>query len=177
MHSLGTACLARQLCQLTESTEEPSDAYVAGLLHDFGKVVMAQYMTNEYRKILALTTEKNIPLDQAEREVIGVDHALVGAMLTQRWQFPYELVQCIADHHNPAATSSVLLDSVRVANQLARREKIGNGYNVFREGEKPVSDRFGKDFDTILAELGDTQRFIDEAMMFASVGATPGPAA
>lgn len=172
VHSLSTACIARQLCNLAVTDVEPGDAYVAGLLHDFGKVVMAQYMAEEYRTILSLAEEKDIPLDQAERDVIGVDHAYVGAMLTQRWRFPDDLVQCIADHHNPDAEPTLLLDCLRVANQLSRRQRLGDGRDPFREDEQPASIRFGEDFDTILEALGDVQRFIDEAIMFAKIGST-----
>jgi len=96
----------------------------------------------------------------------------VGALLTQRWHFPYDLVQCIADHHNPNAEQTLLLDCVRVANQLSRRGKFGDGYNPFRVGDKPASIRFGRNFDTILEALGDIQCYIDEATMFANVGSS-----
>jgi len=172
VHSLSTACLARQLANLLDTDLDPSDAYIAGLLHDFGKVVLAQYMAPEYRDILSLVAEQAVPLDAAEREIIGADHALVGAMLAQRWQFPYELVQCIADHHDPEAQSTCLLDCVRVANQLSRREKLGDSCNPFRESEKPASVRWGNDFASILEKVGDIQLYIDEAMMFAQVGAS-----
>jgi len=121
---------------------------------------------------MTLSKERNISLAQAERIVIGVDHAYVGALLTERWQFPDDLVQCIADHHNPEAEPTILLDCLNMANQLCRREKFGDGCNPFRDEEKPVTDRFGSDFDAILADLGDIQHFIDEAVMFAKVGST-----
>ena len=172
VHSLSTACLARQLCTLAKGELEPGDAYIAGLLHDFGKVVLAQYMSEEYQQIMMLVDQHEISLDEAEREVLGLDHALVGAMLTRRWQFPYELSECIADHHNPDAESNLLLDCVRVANQISRRQNLGDGHNPFREGERLVSTRFGLNFDAVIQSLGDIQRFIDEAMMFASVGSS-----
>jgi putative nucleotidyltransferase with HDIG domain len=170
VHSLSTACLARQLCLLAKGGE-PSDAYIAGLLHDFGKVVLAQNMPAEYSRAIKLAEEKGIALDQAEREVLGVDHAFVGAMLTQRWQFPHELVECIAEHHDPAAPPNLMLDCVRVANQLSRKRKLGDANNPFRSGEKIASTRFGPDFDYVQRALGDIQRYLDEAMMFANVGA------
>jgi len=172
VHSLSTACIARQLCTLAKGDVEPGDAYIAGLLHDFGKVVLAQYMSDEYQQIMMLVEQQEISLDEAEREVLGIDHALIGAMLTRRWQFPYELSECIADHHNPDAESTLLLDCVRVGNQISRREKLGNGHNPFRADERLVSTRFGVNFDAVVQSLGDVQKFIEEAEMFASVGSS-----
>lgn len=169
IHSLVTGCLARELCSLLDTDLEPSDAYVAGLLHDFGKVVLAQFMTDEYQQIMELTVTQGIPLDKAEREILGVDHALVGAMLAQRWQFPYDLVQCIADHHKRHAHPTVLLDCVRVANQICKREKLGDGHNPFRKGEKLVTTVFGGSYESVLESLGDIQVYLDEATMFANI--------
>ena len=172
VHSLSTACIARQLCMLVKGDLEPGDAYIAGLLHDFGKVVLAQHMSEEYDQIMTMVQQGDCSLDEAEREVLGIDHALVGAMLTRRWSFPYELSECIADHHNPDAEPTLLLDCVRVANQISRREKLGNGNNPFRESERLASTRFGINFDAVIQSLGDVQRFIDEAEMFARVGSS-----
>ncbi len=170
VHSLNTAGLARQLCTLADEGLEPSDAYIAGLLHDFGKVVLAQYMSQEFQQIMALAYQCQMPLDEAEREVLGIDHALIGAMLTSKWQFPYELSQCIAEHHNPEAESTLLLDCVRVANQISRRERLGDGRNPFRTGEQLVSTRFGNSFESVIQALGDIKRFSDEATRFVSIG-------
>ncbi|MEZ5490727.1 MAG: HDOD domain-containing protein [Gammaproteobacteria bacterium] len=170
VHSLCTASLARQLSTLSDGSLDAGDAYIAGLLHDFGKVVLAQFMADEYQQIMALSETQDIPLDQAERQVLGIDHAVVGAMLTRRWQFPYELSQCIANHHDPAAEPDPLLDCLRVANQLTRRAKIGNSQNPFREGEQLASTRFGASFEEVLQSVGDIQRLVDEAMVFTSMG-------
>ena len=170
VHSLCTASLARQLSTLSDVRVNAGDAYIAGLLHDFGKVVLAQFMPEEYQQIMALSKTQDIPLDEAERQVLGIDHALVGAMLTRRWQFSYELSQCIANHHDPAAEADPLLDCLRVANQLTRRANIGNARNPFREGAPLFSSRFGASFDDVLQSVGDVQRLVDEAMVFTSVG-------
>ena len=172
VHSLSTACLARQLCSLAKGDVEPGDAYIAGLLHDFGKVVLAQFMSDEYQQVMLLSEQHGVSLDQAEREVLGIDHALVGAMLTRRWQFPYELSECIADHHTRNAAPTLLLDCVRVANQISRREKLGDGHNPFRKGERLASTRFGVNFDAVIRSLGGIQKYVDEATMFASVGSS-----
>ena len=89
MHSLTTASLARMLCQkFGADGTDPTDCYIAGLLHDFGKVVFAQFMPAEFKEALAMSGEQNTSLHTAEKKIIGADHSLVGAMLVEKWQFP-----------------------------------------------------------------------------------------
>ncbi len=171
LHSLIVASIARQLAiQGAKGEVDPGDAYIAGLLHDFGKAVFAQFMPDEFRDAMARSHRENIPLHEAERAAIGADHALVGAMLARRWQFPDTMIDCIRDHHNPAAKPSALMDCLRVANQVARKLAIGDSGNPWREGEAPAAPhRFGGDLAATITSLGDLQRFIDDAQTFAQV--------
>jgi putative nucleotidyltransferase with HDIG domain len=174
LHSLIVATLARQLATTGAKGEaDPGDCYIAGLLHDFGKIVFAQAMQAEFTAAMAYATEKEVALNVAEQQIIGVDHAVVGAMLAQRWQFADHLVQCIHDHHNLQAAPSAMLDCLRTANQIARKLKLGDSGNVWRETEAVAAPaRFGDDLDATIASLGDMQRYIDDAQLFAQVSAT-----
>ncbi len=171
MHSLIVASISRQLAQQGAKGEaDPGDCYIAGLLHDFGKAVFAQFMAPEFREAMSFALESNVPLHEAELHVIGTDHAYVGAMLAKRWQFHENLVQCIQDHHRLDAEPSAVLDCLRTANQIARKMGLGDSGNVWREDEAPAAPhRFGNDLDQTIASLGDMQRFIDDAQMFAQV--------
>ncbi|MBK6906965.1 MAG: HDOD domain-containing protein [Rhodocyclaceae bacterium] len=171
MHSLIVASVARQLAQLKAKGEvDPSDCYIAGLLHDFGKAVFAQFMAAEFRTAMTHAEENNVPLHEAEMLVIGTDHAFVGAMLAKRWQFADELVQCIQDHHRMDAEPSAMLDCLRTANQISRKLDLGKSGNPWRDTEAAAAPaRFGDDLDATIASLGDMERFIADAQMFAQV--------
>jgi putative nucleotidyltransferase with HDIG domain len=173
LHSLLVASLARQLAiQGAKDEADPGDCYIAGLLHDFGKIVFVQFMGNEFRAALTRVATSGMALHEAERETIGVDHALVGAMLARRWQFAEPLVQCIQDHHRPDATPSALLDCLRTANQIVRLRRLGDSGNPWRDGETAAAPaRFGTELETTIASLGDLQRCIDDAQMFAQISA------
>jgi putative nucleotidyltransferase with HDIG domain len=173
MHSLVVASLARALAQQGAKGEvDPSDCYIAGLLHDFGKAVFAQFMAEEFRAAMAHAAEHGVALHEAELIVIGTDHAFVGAMLARRWQFADDLVQCIHDHHNADAEPTAMLDCLRTANQIARKLELGNSGNPWRDTEPAAAPhRFGPDIDATIASLGDMQRFISDAQMFAQVSA------
>ena len=171
MHSLIVASVARQLAQLKVNGEvDPSDCYIAGLLHDFGKAVFAQFMAAEFRTAMMHAEENNVPLHEAEMLVIGTDHAFVGAMLAKRWQFADELVQCIQDHHRMDAEPTAMLDCLRTANQISRKLDLGKSGNPWRDTEAAAAPaRFGDDLDATIASLGDMERFITDAQMFAQV--------
>lgn len=170
LHSLVVAGVARQLCLKFEPDEvDPGDCYVAGLLHDFGKIVLAQFLPAEFSQAARHAAEHGLPLHQAESFVIGVDHGLVGAMLAQRWSFSSALVDCIRDHHNPKA-GSALLDCLRTADQIVRLRDIGDSGNPWYADEKPMAaQRFGDDLDALIGRLGSLDKIVDEAMVFAQI--------
>jgi putative nucleotidyltransferase with HDIG domain len=172
LHSLVVGGTARQLAtQFAKGEADPGDCYIAGLLHDFGKVVFAQFLAEEFRGALMYAFEHSVPLHAAEREVIGVDHGLVGALLAKRWAFPDHLVDCIRDHHNPEAEPSAMMDCLRVADQVVRYRDIGDSGNPWRETEAPAApQRFGDDMEAIVIKLGSLEKIVEDAMLFAQVG-------
>ena len=169
VHSLATAAVARQLCtRYADNESDPGDCYVAGLLHDFGKVVFAQFMAPEFHEALVLG--ETMPLHEAERKVIGVDHGVAGAMLAKRWQFPEPLVQCIRDHHRADAASSLMLDCVRMADQICRSVNQSPEARLARwKQETPIVTRFGSSIEAIVASIGDFDKIIGEALVFVQV--------
>ncbi|WP_261379401.1 HDOD domain-containing protein [Denitratisoma sp. DHT3] len=171
VHSLATAATARQLCAIYAKGEaDPGDCYVAGLLHDFGKVVFAQFLADEFREALEASMAGRFPLYQAERQIIGADHGVVGAMLAKRWQFPEHLVGCIHDHHQEEAEPSAMMDCLRVADQICRGNELGDDIPVDRKNQMPAAPRrFGDDLAKVVAALGDFEKIIAEARTFVAV--------
>lgn len=173
LHSLGTATLSRELSQkLNIPSKESTDYFVAGLLHDFGKVVLVQFMSEEMEAALLKAAEEDVPLDHAEREIMGFDHSQVGGELAQKWGLPKELVLSIREHHEPDTDNndSPMRDCVIAANMLIKRLEFGNSGNPLH-GELPasVSARFGNDLDGLLEELGDLSEPLENTRVFASL--------
>lgn len=170
VHSLATAAVARQLCTVyAKGQVDPGDCYVAGLLHDFGKVVFAQYLPAEFRDALEKGLRDHLPLYVAEREMIGADHGVVGAMLAKRWQFPEHLITCIRDHHLEEAEPSAMMDCLRVADQICRGPELGGDGEGDWVGQVPVSLRFGDDLGKVVAALGDFDKIVADARTFVVV--------
>lgn len=172
LHSLTVASIARILCEKYARSEvDATDCYIAGLLHDFGKVVFAQFMGAEFIKALALASDQGLPLFVAEQEVIGADHAFVGALLAKKWQFAEPLVNCIRDHHKHDAEPSAMLDCLRMANLICRKQGFGDAGNPWREEEVAhMPERFGGDIATVLERLGDLEKILADAQSFAQIG-------
>lgn len=166
--SLVTANLVRSIAARFAPDEvDPTDGYIAGLLHDFGKVVFAQCMPEEFNRALALSASDNLPLHQAEEAIIGTDHTFVGAMLARRWQFPDALVDCIAGHHGPKYATP-LAECLLVADLVAERLGYDSNGNIGAGGDElPLPRRFGGNLDSVIAALGDMTKMIEEAKMFS----------
>jgi putative nucleotidyltransferase with HDIG domain len=77
-----------------------AEAFVAGLLHDIGKVVINQYFNNEFIEIMDLTAN-GISLDDAETKVLGTSHARIGAWLAEKWNLPKIISETLLYHHQP----------------------------------------------------------------------------
>lgn len=168
IHSLSTATVARQLCTAYSGEEaDPGDCYVAGLLHDFGKVVFAQFMAAEFRDALRLSAIEGLPLCRAELQEIGVDHGYAGAMLASRWKFPEPLVACIRNHHVETAERTALLDCLRVADQLCRGIGLDGELTVWDDQVPVAPERFGNRMGPVVAKMGNLAKIIDEARVFA----------
>lgn len=104
-------------------------AFTAGLLHGVGKIVLGTFVEIDAAPILQFAYEDRIPFDEAERRVLGIDHAEVGALLLEHWQFPEELVQAVRWQHHPenVHTDTLLTDLVHVAGILCIQCGLGMG--------------------------------------------------
>jgi putative nucleotidyltransferase with HDIG domain len=91
-----TRMLARETCYRLAG-----EAFVAGLLHDIGKVVLNQYLPKEFGEIQTRIFEGGQACEEAEKAVIGATHAEVGAWLAERWNLPVSLVEAIRWHQRP----------------------------------------------------------------------------
>lgn len=169
LHSLITAGLARLVAQkFNVANANPADCYIAGLLHDFGKVVFAQSMPEEFKLALEKSLDEAIPLHLAERAVIGADHTQIGAMLVEKWQFPSGISTLIHDHHTPSANHSGVGACVFIANQLSKQLGFSSsGHLVVEELPAELSAQFGGDLSAVIAGLGDLTLLVDEAQFYA----------
>ena len=121
-HTVACAIGARLLAQ-NSRLSEPEEAFLSGLIHDIGLVILDQFFHEDFRRVIDRVAREGETLCQAERVVFGHDHAAVGALLARQWNFPAPVVEAIACHHRPslAKDDKALSALVHVADYLGRR--------------------------------------------------------
>jgi putative nucleotidyltransferase with HDIG domain len=113
-HSLTTAVAAEQLVKSGLPIEtEPPVAFTAGLLHDIGKLALNQVLdVGAQLAIRERIAQSHVPRNVAEREILGTDHAEVGARLLETWRLPDEIVEAVANHHQPVTAPEPKLSAI-----------------------------------------------------------------
>jgi len=120
-HSLYCGLLAQELSSKHNPPLRDS-MFVAGLLHDIGHLVMFNKVPEKIHDALLRTMQgESLPLYLEEQEVMGFDHAQVGAELARVWNLPAYLVECIEFHHTPAKAKDFKLEValIHIANAVA----------------------------------------------------------
>jgi len=125
-HCIGAAILTREVTNAVQVASDESD-YVAGLVHDVGKIVMAWSFPDHFTEIHRLAAQAQQDLIEIENDVLGMDHAEMGALYLARHRLPELMVQTARFHHRPeqAAEYAPTIASVQIADLLLRSEKIG----------------------------------------------------
>ncbi len=128
-HTLATAMAAEQCAKLTG--EAVPGCFESGLLHDIGKVAFDKLFPDEFLKAADLAHGHGIHVDEAEREVLGIDHAEAGAILAEHWNLPTSVVEAIRNHHAPseAGGDARLTALVAVANHITYLIGLGESSN------------------------------------------------
>jgi HD-like signal output (HDOD) protein len=121
-HWFRTGTLARTIVEMEGVDHELADeGFIAGLLHDVGKLLLLSNLADQYEEAMRLARSEQVQLWQAEQRVFGATHAEVGAYLLGLWGLPVSIIEAVALHHDPARaaiTDFSPLTAVHVANVL-----------------------------------------------------------
>lgn len=169
LHSLSTAGIARKLASQMGDAD-PMDCFIGGLLHDFGKVVFAQFLPEEFRQALRMSQANKSSLHEALRQTVGVDHALVGAMLVEKWRFAPELIHTISHQYEADQVDTGLFACVFTANQISKQLGFGFGGNpCIHPLPEQVQRRMGGTLEDVIAASDDWSTVFDDAKLFATL--------
>jgi putative nucleotidyltransferase with HDIG domain len=116
-HSLAVAVTSKNIAQLSKR-ESPDNCFVGGLLHDVGKVIIAQYFPKLFETVWATLQMKHLTFYEAERNSLPIDHTIIGAHLAAKWQLPQGLIDSIRWHHDfqPENKSANFVQNIYLAN-------------------------------------------------------------
>ena len=126
-HCVACALIARKIARVI-GMEARGREFVAGLLHDIGKIVLDEYYHAEFMEAYHLSLEEDRPMYVAEERLLGSTHMVIGEYLAGRWHLPGYLGDVIRWHHDPArAGEQELAAVVSLADMLARAKLLACG--------------------------------------------------
>lgn len=139
----------------------PEEAYIAGLLRDIGKTILNQHMEKEYMEVLSKIENDGLSFLEAEREILGFDHAQIGEKVAIKWDLPPDLVDAIGHHHTPENSDAniKLVSIVHIADAITMMMGIGLGLDGMAYNLSQVAiETLGLDeeeFHNIISQVAD----------------------
>jgi HD-like signal output (HDOD) protein len=168
-HSLATGAIARQLAVETGlSGREAEDYFLAGLIHDIGKVVLSLHTGPEYRETLKLVEEQGKPHWQVEEAQLGISHPTISVMVCEKWQMPDVVCAAIGHHHqlpegeDPTRLMACLFTANALADVLAGEKNIPPLPNI-------LTTKFGFVLDEMHAQKDRFQIEIKKVGIFMNM--------
>jgi putative nucleotidyltransferase with HDIG domain len=159
-HSVSSALLSQIIVKRINKKEDLL-LFTAALIHDIGKVILNSYVADQSQLIKEQVKVKGISFLEAEKEVLGIDHAELSALIIEQWNFPIEIVQAIRFHHTPLMATSDLeyVYLIYLSDLIAILTGIGVGVDgLSYSGFKEIVVHYGlneKDIERFISQLGD----------------------
>ncbi len=128
LHSIACGAASSSIAKQLGCSEK-EECFIAGLIHDLGKLIICRYLPNEFNLALRHSAEKELLLYESEKELFDGTHAQVGGYLTERWNLPLILQNPVKYHHQPLPSQEYYLITsiVHCADILVRALDYGNG--------------------------------------------------
>ncbi len=154
-HSAAVAVASERLAVVL-GVAAPPHTFTSGLLVNIGKVVLGAFVEVDAEPILELAYTRGIPFEQAERAVLGIDHAEIGAMILEHWNLPEPIVLVVRHRLDPDSSPArdMALDLVHTGDVVAKMSGIGLGLDGMHYAPK----------ETVFARLGLTTEHLERAM-------------
>lgn len=175
-HAVATGVMAKTISDRVDDSEPPS-LFTAALLHDIGKVVLSSFVDRYFEQIIGLVTAGDHSFLEAESAMFGINHAELGAKITESWDFPEDIVEAIRLHHRgeEASDADRVTPIVYLANILTLSMGIGVGRDgLSYRGKEGVMKRYGlksKDLQAIVIDFYDEYGKVEDILQ---VGTAPG---
>jgi putative nucleotidyltransferase with HDIG domain len=169
-HSIATALCAKNLAR--HANLDQDYAFIAGLLHDIGRLVLASSFPEEYARVIDDCERHDATLAEAELRVLGVDHQRTGQMLAEAWKFPLVIQSAIGQHHAPAGADLCNVPGlVHAANAMVQALDLGGGaYIAVPRLVDAAWDSLRLTPEHLLAVCRETEAQFEEACQLLMVG-------
>ncbi len=171
-YSVASALIARELAEM-KKVEKKHLIFTSALIKDIGKIVLGQFVEDSYEKIRFLVSEHAFSFREAEKAVIGIDHAELGALVAEKWNFSTKMRDIIRFHHSPSEAEDAQVETgiVHIADVLCMMMGIGVGADgLSYRLDNAVIERLGfseRDLQGTIAGFGEKLEKV-EALIGAS---------
>jgi len=155
-HSVVCALLSRLISRQVNQEENPAH-FTAALLHDVGKMLLARFVKDYFSEIKRLIQDRGLSFVEAEKEVLGIDHAELGGCITEQWKFPKKIVAAVRYHHAPLhlCEDQEAVQLVSLCDLIAMITGIGGGADGLAY----------RAYDGVMKQYGLTERDIERWMV------------
>jgi putative nucleotidyltransferase with HDIG domain len=169
-HSVASALLTRIVSKRLNREATPSQ-FTAALVHDIGKMAIGAFIKDYFDDIKKCVEEEHLAFTEAESKVLGINHAELGGMITNQWNFPKDIESAVHYHHTPDQAPIEDRDTVQLiylCDSVAMMTGIGGGADgLSYHGYEEVMKQFGlkeDDIDRFVVQLDDRFELVKEVL-------------
>ncbi len=166
-HGIAVAILSKKIAMQKSMKSVADIAFTGGIIHDVGKTVLALFVQNTFKDIMALTQAKQLPFSAAEKEIMGYDHQEIGERILAKWKFPDVLKSIVRYHHQPdkcPREHMPITSIVHIANTVCLMAGIGIGSDgLFHELNDQALKTVGMGNKELETLYSDIPRALNEA--------------
>ncbi len=168
-YSVSSAIIAKQVAQKIK-LKNKNTIFTAALLKDIGKTVLDRFVKDSFEKISAQVVDKNMSFREAEKKVIGLDHAELGGMIAKMWKFSPKMVNIIRNHHltDISKVKDKEIAVVYLADCICMMIGIGVGSDGlayrFNDQAMEVLGMEPDDISIIIAEFAENMQKVEELL-------------
>ena len=165
-YSVSSALIAEEIAKQI-GAKDIHLIFTAALLKDIGKVILSQYVKDSFEEIDKSVKQRDYSFIKAEKEVIGIDHAELGGMVAEKWNFSPKMVEIIQNHHLPQKSSMSEIETaiVYMADMICMMMGIGVGSDGlayrFHQGVVSRLNLTERDFQEIIAQFADKMEQVE----------------
>jgi HD-like signal output (HDOD) protein len=127
-HSIACGAASQFLAKMIGAPEK-EECFIAGLIHDIGKIILCHYLPEDFESVIFNTRKNDVLFYESEKKLFDTSHDEIGGYLAQCWNLPKTLQNAVRYHHQPSPTHDFyqLSGIVHVADIFIRALDYGNG--------------------------------------------------
>ena len=169
-HAVSSAHVAKIMARRHGVPHQRNLVFTAALLKDIGKLILGRYVAFSFERINILVQSRGYSFNEAEEEVIGMNHEQLGALVAQKWHFSDRMIYIIGNHHladesarDDPETGLVYLSDIICMMMGVCTGADGLSYRFYSDVLKRLN-LCDKDLQTAIAEMGENRQVIEELL-------------